>query len=333
MKLEISNITQPISSDLQDFEALYRKTLSADYDVLNEVLRYIGSKDGKRLRPILVLLAARLCQSVSDKSIQTAVAMEILHTASLVHDDVVDASPLRRGQESVNARWNNKVAVLVGDYLFAQVLQLMSEIRNTRILAILSSMAQGLVQGELMQLHAKQSMWITEAQYMDIIAHKTAYLFAACAEAGAVSACASPKQISALRDFGYYLGLCFQMKDDLIDYSDNDLVGKPTMSDIADGKVTLPLIAALSRAPQHEADDLKAAIEEALQSEIKNQKSEIINLQSLTSFVLRYDGVGYAMQRIREQRDKAEQALSSFRDSTTKSALLNLLHYSISRLY
>ena len=294
---------------------------------LNEVLDYIHSKAGKQLRPIVVLLSAQLCRGVTEKTIQTAVALELLHNASLVHDDVVDSSPMRRGVKSVQAKWSNKVAVLVGDYMLARVINTITEIHNSQILNIVAGLGMALSSGELLQLHANSSMWISEAQYFKIITQKTAQLFAACAEAGAESSAATMRQTTALREFGKQLGICFQLKDDIFDYSDAEEIGKPTMSDIRDGKCTLPLLISLQRAPKAEAEAIKQLAEELYQDITDPVNAE----QEIKSFVLRYDGVRYAAARMAEHKKSAIEALSVFRDSRTKEALLALLDYAVNR--
>ena len=294
---------------------------------LNEVLDYIHSKAGKQLRPIVVLLSAQLCRGVTEKTIQTAVALELLHNASLVHDDVVDSSPMRRGVKSVQAKWSNKVAVLVGDYMLARVINTITEIHNSQILNIVAGLGMALSSGELLQLHANSSMWISEAQYFKIITQKTAQLFAACAEAGAESSAATMRQTTALREFGKQLGICFQLKDDIFDYSDAEEIGKPTMSDIRDGKCTLPLLISLQRAPNAEAEAIKQLAEELYQDITDPVNAE----QEIKSFVLRYDGVRYAAARMAEHKKSAIEALSVFRDSRTKEALLALLDYAVNR--
>lgn len=294
---------------------------------LNEVLDYIHAKAGKQLRPIVVLLSAQLCRGVTEKTIQTAVALELLHNASLVHDDVVDSSPMRRGVKSVQAKWSNKVAVLVGDYMLARVINTITEIHNSQILNIVAGLGMALSSGELLQLHANSSMWISEEQYFKIITQKTAQLFAACAEAGAESSAATMRQTTALREFGKQLGICFQLKDDIFDYSDAEEIGKPTMSDIRDGKCTLPLLISLQRAPKAEAEAIKQLAEELYQDITDPVNAE----QEIKSFVLRYDGVRYAAARMAEHKKSAIEALSVFRDSRTKEALLALLDYAVNR--
>lgn len=308
--------------------------MRSDSALLDQVLRYISTKRGKQLRPVLVLLSAQLCRSVSDKSVRTAVALEMLHNASLVHDDVVDGSAMRHGVPSVQERWTNKVAVLVGDWMLAKMIGMVGEIRNAQILSIVSEMARSLASGELIQLHAGGTMWISEEQYFDIIGRKTAELFAACTEAGAVSAGCSSRQQTAMRTFGYELGLIFQLKDDVLDYSDTEEVGKPTMGDIRDGKATLPLLIALQRAPKDEAAHIREIAEElnSQQRSLSQQTQSEIE-QEIKNFVMRYDGVRYAYQWMRTHRNKAEKALAIFHDSDTKQALLILLDYIMSRLY
>ena len=360
----IAQIRQTIAEEFRQFENLYEQTMRSENVVLDQVLRYISAKRGKQLRPTLVLLAAKLCREVSDKSVRTAVAMEMLHNASLVHDDVVDGSAMRHGVPAVHERWSNKVAVLVGDWMLSRVIGALGEIRNAQILTIVSRMARALTSGELIQLHAgnsmwigeKQyfdiigtraltsgeliqlhagnSMWIGEKQYFDIIGKKTAELFAACTEAGAVSAGASSRQQTAMRTYGYELGLIFQLKDDVLDYSDSEELGKPTMGDIRDGKATLPLLIALDRAPKEEAAHIREIAEElnSQQRSLSAQTQSEIE-QEIKNFVMRYDGVRYAYQQMRTHKNKAEEALRIFHDSDTKQALLNLLDYIISRLY
>ena len=277
---------------------------------------------------MLVILAAKLCHGVNEKTIQSAVAFELLHTASLVHDDVVDDSPLRRGVATIKKRWSNKVAVLTGDYLLSKVIELTAGLRNMKIFNIVSEIGQTLASGELLQLHANASMWISEADYFAVIEKKTASLFAACTQAGAVSSGASMKAETALRTFGNELGLVFQMKDDLLDYSDSEDAGKPTMSDVRDGKATLPLLISLARAPKAEADEIRKLAESLVGSE-SNQAAE----QTILSFVLRYDGIGYVRQQMEIHKKRAIEALSMFHDVSVKAAMIQLLEYTITRVY
>lgn len=306
------------------------QSLRADNKLQQEVLRYVGSRRGKQLRPLLVLLSAQLCNPVTDKTLRSAVALELLHTASLVHDDVVDSSDTRRGAASVHVKWTNKVAVLIGDYMLAKVIGLVAEVRNIRILEIVSNLGKSLSSGEMVQLHVGQSMWIDEERYFKVIEQKTAQLFQACAEAGAESAGCTQRQRAALREYGRMLGLCFQIKDDIFDYSDLEEIGKPTMSDLRDGKVTLPLIEALRRAPQEEAERIREL------GELLAAHSETLNtekaLQEIKAFVLRFKGDEYAVQYMNRYKKQATEALSIFRDCPEKASLLALLDYAINRV-
>ena len=328
----ISDIRQPIESEWKRYEKVLHETLRADDKVQQRVLDYILSQRGKQLRPLVVLLCAQICNPITDKSLRSAVALDLLHNASLVHDDVVDNSDMRRGQPAVHTQWTNKVAVLMGDYMLAKVIGLVAEVRNIRILEIVSSLGQSLSSGEVLQLHYGASMWIDEAQYMKIIDQKTAQLFQACAEAGAESAGCTQRQRTALREYGRLLGLCFQIKDDIFDYSDLEEIGKPTMSDLRDGKVTLPLIEALRRAPQDEAEAIKAKGEWLVAKEEKDQKEEAKVLEEVKSFVMRFKGDEYAVQRMLEYKKQATEALNVFRDSAEKRSLLGLLDYAINRV-
>lgn len=326
----IADIKRPVEAEWKQLERLQSECLRSENKLQQEVLTYISARSGKQLRPLLVLLSAKICNPVTDKTLRTAIALEMLHNASLVHDDVVDSADTRRGAPAVHIRWTNKVAVLAGDYMLAKVIGLVAEVRNTQILEIVSQLGRSLSSGELAQLHVGQSMWINEEQYNRIIELKTARLFQACAEAGAESAGCTPRQRKALCEYGRMLGLCFQIKDDIFDYSDLEEIGKPTMSDLSDGKVTLPLITALQRAPQPEAEQIKAKGERLKDIENAEEKARI--LEEIKSFVLRFQGDEYAVQRMLEYKEKAIEALSVFHDSDEKESLLHLLDYAINRV-
>jgi len=327
----IQEIRRPIQQEFRQYEQAFADALQSDNKLLSEVLDYIHSKRGKQLRPILVLLSSAVSRGITDKTIQTAVALELMHTASLIHDDVVDDSPLRRGNEAVHTRWNNKIAVLVGDYLLAQVIDILAGVRNTTILNTVAEMGESLSSGELLQLHTGQSMWISEQQYMRIIEQKTACLFAACSAAGAASSGATPRQITALRQYGLQLGLCFQLKDDVLDFSDIEDIGKPTMNDIRDGKATLPLLISLTRATPEEAEHIRD-LAEGLATQAPYIKP-FEATEEIKSFVLRYDGIRYAHQEMQKHRRRAIEALAMFPDNRYKNSLVTLLDYAINRVY
>lgn len=345
------DIEKALGSELVLFRQAFEKALEGDNPLLNEVGRHILAGRGKQLRPILLMLAAKITHGVNDKSIDAAVAFELLHTATLIHDDVVDDSPLRRGLPTVQKRWTNKVAVLTGDYLLAKVIELTAGLRNLKLLNIVADISKTLAKGELLQLHTNgialagtddlltHSMWITEAEYFKVIEQKTASLFAACMQAGAVSSGASMRQETALRAFGLELGLIFQMKDDLLDYSDADELGKPTMNDIRDGKATLPLLISLQRAPKAEAAEIQRLAEQLTQDTLPVEQGKTVEEtrsaaeQAILSFVLRYDGIRYVRQQMEAHKNKAIEALSVFHPSSIKALLVKLLEYSITRVY
>jgi octaprenyl-diphosphate synthase len=319
-----------IQTEFCQFEDEFASTLHSDNHLLNEALDYIHSKRGKQLRPILVLLSAAICKGITDKSIKSAVSLELMHTASLVHDDVVDNSPTRRGDKALQEQWSNKIAILIGDYMLSKAIGLLSSVRNNTILTIISEMTAALTSGEILQLHNGQSMWISEEQYLQIIKQKTACLFSACSEVGAASSGATTRQQTAMRQFGLYLGLCFQLKDDIFDFSDIEDLGKPTMNDIRDGKATLPIIKSLQRATKKEAEQIRE-LAEGLANKLPH-----INIfeaeQEIRSFVLRYDGIRYAYQQMEKYRKKAIEALSAFPNNKYKESLLALLDYAINRM-
>lgn len=337
-----SEIRYPIREELEKFQLAFRQAIvSEDTPLLQMVWEYVSSKQGKQLRPQLTFLSAMLCKGVSQKTYDAAVALELLHTASLIHDDVVDDSPTRRGKEAVHEHWTNKVAILAGDYILAKVIDIVARIRNLKIISIVAEIGAQLSSGEILQLHADSSMWITEEQYYRIIRKKTALLFAACAEAGAVSAGGSEKQTHALRTFGEELGICFQIQDDILDYSDSDILGKPTMNDIRDGKVTLPLLKAMERAPQAEAEEIRVLCERLNENDNDNDnKNDGVAPsnnndadQQIKNFVMRYDGIGYAHKAMESHKKKAVEALKTFHDSKYKQSMLLLLEHAMQRLY
>ncbi len=318
-----------IARAFAQYEKAFESAIESNNTTLQEVLKYIHLQRGKQLRPQLVLLAAAITHGITDKTIRTAVALELLHTATLIHDDVVDNSPTRRGRAAVQEQWSNKVAILVGDYILAQVIDIIDNLRCGPITRVVANMGKNLSSGELTQLHAGRSMWISEKQYFEVIRQKTAELFAACAQAGAFSSLATPKQTAALHKFGLHLGMCFQLKDDILDYSDSEELGKPTMNDIRDGKATLPLIISLERAVPEEAAVLRQQAEDLVNHapHIDEHETE----EDIKAFVMRYQGVKYAYKKIEEHRKKAVEALNFFPDSEFKQALLDMLTYAIQR--
>ena len=256
----ISFIKSPISAELEDFKKHFDSCLSSSNLLLNSVIAHIRQKNGKMMRPILVLLAAKLYNEICPATLHAAVALELLHTASLVHDDVVDESTERRGQLSVNAVFNNKVAVLTGDYLLATALVEVGMTRNYGIIDIVSKLGQDLAEGELLQLSNVSNPEYSEDIYFDVIRKKTAVLFAACMKAGALSVGAGDEKAEYARLFGEYIGLCFQIKDDIFDYYESKEIGKPTGNDMLEGKLTLPALYALNSTRDKQAQEIAAKV-------------------------------------------------------------------------
>lgn len=319
----ISLIKSPISVELEDFKKHFDNCLSSSNLLLNSVIAHIRQKNGKMMRPILVLLAAKLFGTVCPATLHAAVALELLHTASLVHDDVVDESAERRGQLSVNAIFNNKVAVLSGDYLLATALVEVGLTRNHGIIDIVSCLGQELADGELLQLSNVSNLHFSEDIYFDVIRKKTAVLFAACTKAGALSVGADDEKAEFARLFGEYIGLCFQIKDDIFDYFENKELGKPTGNDMLEGKLTLPVLYALNSTRDEAARELAV--------KVKCGEANTDEIVRLIDFTKQNGGIEYASQMMYAYRDKALSLLASMPDTDVRTALAAYLDYVVER--
>ncbi|WP_321519633.1 polyprenyl synthetase family protein [uncultured Bacteroides sp.] len=320
---KLSQIKSPVISDLEQFKELFNSSLDNSNPLLQEVLSHIKQRGGKMMRPILVLLIARLLGKVSQSTLHSAVSLELLHTASLVHDDVVDESSERRGQASVNALYNNKVSILVGDYLLATCLFQAAYSGNNEIIKVVSRLGQDLSEGELLQLTNVSNTEITESVYFDVIRKKTAALFAACTHTAALAAGVSPETVEFAHLFGEYIGICFQIKDDIFDYYEDTEVGKPTGNDMREGKLTLPAIFAINTAESEEGKELAVKIKSggATDDEIKR----------LIDFSKENGGIEYATKVMFEYHAKALQLLEDFPDSDIKQSLVSYLDYVVDR--
>lgn len=316
-------IKSPISGELEDFKKLFDSALSSSNLLLNSVIAHIRQKNGKMMRPILVLLAAKLFGKVSPATLHAAVALELLHNASLVHDDVVDESTERRGQLSVNAIFNNKVAVLAGDYLLATALVQVGMTRNLGIIDIVSRLGQDLAEGELLQLSNVGSFHFSEEVYFDVIRKKTAVLFAACTKAGALSVGADDEKAESARLFGEYIGLCFQIKDDIFDYFESSGIGKPTRNDMLEGKLTLPAL--------HVLNTVKDETAERIAIKVKNGEATPDEIARLIEFTMQHGGIEYASQVMCSYKEKALSLLDSLPGSDVKAALAAYLDYVVER--
>lgn len=318
-----SLIKSPISVELEDFKKLFDSSLSSSNLLLNSVISHIRQKNGKMMRPILVLLAAKLYGEVCPATLHAAVSLELLHNASLVHDDVVDESTERRGQLSVNAIFNNKVAVLAGDFLLATSLVQVGLTRNHAIIDVVSRLGQDLADGELLQLSNVSNLHFSEDVYYDVIRKKTAVLFAACTKAGALSVGADDEKAEFARLFGEYIGLCFQIKDDIFDYSESKEIGKPTGNDMLEGKLTLPVIYALNAT--------KDKVAEEIAIKVKNGEASADEIACLIDFTKQHGGIEYATKTMYAFREKALSLLTSIPDSDVKTALTAYLDYVVER--
>ena len=319
----IELIKSAIRSELELFDITLVNSLHTENTLLKGVNEYVFMNMGKRLRPMLALLSAKLLGEVGPAAIHGAIALELLHTATLIHDDVVDDTHERRGAQSVNARWGNKVAVLSGDYMLAGALRQVAMTRTVDIMEILSGIAMELADGELLQLTSTQNTKISETQYFDIIRKKTAYLFAACCEVGASAAGANTKQRGQLRLYGENLGMCFQIKDDVFDYYPNLEIGKPTGNDLRDGKVTLPLIYALKNSTEEMRNKIFTIIG------LRDFSEE--NIDMVTRFAIDNGGLAYAQECMELYKTKAIDALAGFADGEVKQALIACAEYAVER--
>ncbi len=286
----LSLIKQPIVEELNDFIEFFNKSLEHDNGLLSQALNHIRQRAGKRMRPMLILLIAKNFGTVSDTTLHAAVGLELLHTASLVHDDVVDESAERRGQKSVNALYDNKVSVLVGDYILSTALLNVSYTHSEIIVRYLSELGRTLSDGEILQLSNIQNEDISEDAYYEIIKGKTAALFEACAAIGAESVGASPEDVLAAKKFGQNIGIIFQIRDDIFDYYNSDEIGKPTGNDMIDGKLTLPAIYALNSTNNEEM--------RAIARKIKAHEISSDEIAKLVEFTKQNGGIDYAEKRM-----------------------------------
>ena len=320
----LSLIKKPIGSELNDFISLFNQSLTHEDGLLGSALAHIRQRGGKRMRPILILLTARNYGVVSDVTLHGAVGLELLHTASLVHDDVVDESSERRGQASVNATYDNKVAVLVGDYILSTALLNVSFTGHQDIIQNLAELGRTLSNGEILQLTNIQNQEISEDVYYQVIRQKTAALFESCSAVGALSVGATSEQVEQAKKFGQNIGIIFQIRDDIFDYYDSKEIGKPTGNDMAEGKLTLPVIYALNKYPL-----------ESMLTLAKKVKSGTVNADEiavLVEFAKTSGGIEYAEQRMNYFADEARKYIDAYvTDDSLKAAFNAYLEFVIQR--
>ena len=320
----LSVIKKPITEELNHFIDLFNTSLEHQDGLLSQVLMFIKQRSGKRMRPMLMLLIAKAFGCVSEVTQHAAIGLELLHTASLVHDDVVDESGERRGQASVNAFYDNKVAVLVGDYILSTALLHVSYTSSDRIVSGLAELGRTLSDGEILQLENISNQTISEEAYYEVIKRKTAALFEACTEIGALSVGASKDDVEQARLFGLHLGMAFQIRDDIFDYYESNDIGKPTGNDMAEGKLTLPVIHAVLSADNGAMKDLA----------LKVKKGEVTpeEVAQLVAFTKENGGIEYAEAKMREFKNKAIGFIEEkIQDTDIKQALNAYLDYVIER--
>lgn len=323
----LSLIREPIQSDLNRFVELFNESLTHTDGLLGSVLSHIRQRGGKRMRPILIFLTSKnYCNDVNDVAQFAAVGLELLHTASLVHDDVVDESTERRGQASVNAEYNNKVAVLVGDYLLSSALLRVSLTDNQKIIQLLAELGRTLAAGEILQLSNIQNTELSEDVYFEVINQKTAVLFEACAKIGAIAAGASDEEIQAAARFGQNIGLIFQIRDDIFDYFSSKDIGKPTGNDMMEGKLTLPVLYALKHT------DMESML--TLARKVKAGTVNKDEIAVLIEFTKQKGGITYAEQKMNELADEARYYIeNSIHSEEMKRSFSAYLDYVIQRNY
>ena len=320
----LSIIKHPIEAELADFVSLFNQSLSHEDGLLGSALEHIRKRAGKRMRPILILLMARNFGQITDVTQNAAVGLELLHTASLVHDDVVDESEERRGQASVNATYDNKVAVLVGDYILSTALLCVARTHSEQIVTYLAELGRTLSDGEILQLSNIGRKDISEDVYYDVIKQKTAALFEACAGIGALSSGASEEDVMAAKQFGQNLGIIFQIRDDIFDYYDSKEIGKPTGNDMAEGKLTLPVIHAVNNGGD---EDMKR-----LALKVKDHSVTAEEIASLVDYTKRMGGIEYAEKRMWEFHAEAQRFLDErVGQQEIKEALQAYLDFVIKR--
>lgn len=320
---KLTAIRRPVEQELTAYKELFDAALAHEDDFLGQALDYVRRRQGKMMRPLLVVLMAKELGKVSVNSLRSAVTLELLHTASLVHDDVVDESGERRGQRSVNAVYDNKVAVLVGDYLLSTSLLQAAQTNNIDVVKIISRLGGTLSEGEVYQLANIRKEHISEEAYFHIIYHKTAALFAACAELGAISAGGNADYVARAKRFGELVGLCFQIRDDIFDYYEDSKIGKPTGNDMLEGKLTLPVIYAIQHADNEHVMQLAARV--------KSGEASAAEIAELVDYTKSHGGIEYAERRMRELHNEALQLLDAWQNAEVRESLRGYIDFVVDR--
>ncbi|MGW8121370.1 polyprenyl synthetase family protein [Roseivirga echinicomitans] len=322
MALKLSEIQAPIANEMTEFEQKFRSFMKSKVFLLDQIMSYIVKRKGKQMRPMFVFLAAGVTGEISDRTYRGASLIELLHTATLVHDDVVDDSNYRRGFFSINALWKNKIAVLVGDYLLSRGLLLSVDNEDFDFLKIVSRAVREMSEGELLQMAKARNLDITEDIYYDVIRQKTASLIASCCAVGATASNASQEDIDKMREFGLKVGMAFQIKDDLFDYGTEE-VGKPLGIDIKEQKMTLPLIFSLQKA--------SSGTRRKIIRTIKSNGDHSKKVNEVVGFVRASGGIEYAQSVMNQYYQEAKEILETFEPSVYRDSLSQLVTYTIER--
>ena len=322
MALRLEDIKAPIAREMDDFEQKFRSSMKTKVLLLDKIMNYIVKRKGKQMRPMFVFLSAGACGQINESTYRGASLIELVHTASLVHDDVVDNSNYRRGFFSVNALWKNKIAVLVGDFLLTRGLFLALEHKDYDLLSICTDAVKEMSEGELLQMEKARNLDISEEVYYEIIRQKTASLIASCCAAGASSVKSSSDVVEKMKLFGQNVGMAFQIKDDLFDYGEDE-IGKPLGIDIKEKKMTLPLIYALSKASWLE--------KRRIISIVKNESEKPKKVKEVIDFVKKSGGIEYATQAMTKYHQQASDMLAQLPDSVYKKSLSQLVQFTIER--
>jgi len=319
----LAEIKKPVEKEMGEFESYFNRKMQSNIPLLKIILNYILRRKGKQMRPLLVLLTAGLNGKITESAYVAATLIELLHTASLVHDDVVDEAAERRGALSINALWNSKIAVLVGDYLLSKGLLVSVETSRYDMLEIVSEAVKSMSEGELLQIQKARKLNITEDDYYKIIISKTAALISACTATGARSVTEDQDAIQLMKDFGENIGIAFQIRDDILDYEANSLTGKIVGNDIKERKITLPLIHALELSSSGRRKEIMSVVKK--KKKTKDEIDEVIR------FVISSGGLAYAEVRMNGYRDKALAILDSYPDSDYKTSLKKFVYFTTAR--
>lgn len=316
---KLSDISHPIKSELEKFDTLFKQSIKSENSLVDLIARYLIRQKGKKIRPLLVMLSAKVSGEITERTYRGAVLVELLHTATLIHDDVVDNADKRRGFWSINAVFKNKIAVLMGDYLLSRGLMISVNGKDFDFLEVMTNTVQRMSEGELLQIKKTRKLDIDEPTYFKIISDKTASLLETCCQIGAQSSTDNVEYHHAMRDFGEAIGIAFQIRDDILDYEGSlSVIGKPVGGDIKEKKITLPLIYSLNQVSKSEASEIKKLIR-------KSNKKD--NVKEVIEFVREHDGINYALETAHTYSNKAKAILKMFPDSEAKTAMAALIDF------